>query len=180
MLLYVELSKLLWNNTVRRKQIQRLTLLYSLSLHLYWKELAIMFWFSVNDVKSRTHIFMKKILSYVFFATVVLNGIYVLFAIMTYSIAFYKVRKSAMNLRATGTIHGEMVKKLLLVPGIIIGSYIAFYIIPLLVYILRRRWGTCRWQTNFCSFSIDCWSIDVHLLCKAVSRCILNEDAMLF
>lgn len=87
-------------------------------------------------VKVPIQILMKKkTFIYVFFGTMVLHGIYVMFTMITYSIAFYKVRRSARNLHATGTIQGEKVKKLLLVPGIIISTYIAFYIIPLLGYI---------------------------------------------
>lgn len=73
----------------------------------------------------------------IFYVAALMNGIYVIFAMITYIVVFYKVRKSTRSVQSSGVSQGEQMKKLFLVPGIIIGTYIVFYVIPLALYLVK-------------------------------------------
>lgn len=69
--------------------------------------------------------------TFLLYRMIALNLIYILLTVATYIFAFYLVRKSQFNFGNNATGHQrKTIKKIFLVPGIIIRSYLIFYLIP--------------------------------------------------
>lgn len=82
------------------------------------------------------------LLKYAMLLAIGFNVIYVLLAMLTYSLVICSSRKSKTYFDKSGSFHQKVnIKKQFLVPGIIIGTFLGFYMVPFAVnfrYVLTQ------------------------------------------
>lgn len=74
-----------------------------------------------------------SIIRYLVSILISVNIIFIVFCLVTYSMAFYTVRKSNREFHGSVENERKRLKKVLLIPGILISTYIVFYIIPYII-----------------------------------------------
>lgn len=74
-----------------------------------------------------------SIASYLVSILISVNIILILFFLVTYILAFHTIRKSNAEFHVYGENRRKKLKKILLIPGIIITTYTVFYIVPFIV-----------------------------------------------
>lgn len=100
----------------------------------------------VNGVYSSiAGYFLKLQIKYFIYIGHALNIGFILFSIMTYGLAFYTARTSMAMSRPGEANESASMRKLFLVPGVIIGTYFLFYSIPNLVSFDK----ILKFQTDF-------------------------------
>lgn len=80
--------------------------------------------------------YSSMMIQYLLYIVLTCKLVYVTFAVVTYTVAVNSLKKSSTNLQATTNfLHEKKMKKMFLVPGLIITSYLLFHIIPFFVFL---------------------------------------------
>lgn len=80
--------------------------------------------------------YSSMMIQYLLYIVLTCKLVYVTFAVVTYTVAVNSLKKSSTNLQATTNfLREKKMKKMFLVPGLIITSYLLFHIIPFFVFL---------------------------------------------
>lgn len=113
-----------------------------------------------------------------FVVMIAANILYIVFAIITYAVAFVVVRRSTEIFGQSQDVRKKKVKKILLVPAILVLTYIAFYVLPsilMLVEVNKGKQGQYAFQIYkvFASWGFVIDPITYVLLTKHYRKCLV-------